>query len=391
MGAPRTVHAPSPRAWRQQSRLCPALLLLLLAQSVHAPNATDGTGAPDGQARSGLLPVDDEGMVAVPLPVTADMLSVQSMALVAVVVTISAAGGIGGGGVLVPILMISEEIGPHGAIPMSKLTIFGSAVCQLALNWRKRHKLRPERPLIDFDTTLMLQPPTLLGTVYGVLLNRIFPPWIIAILLLLFLVITTFKTSDKAIRLHAEESELSPTSRARAIQPSDAEEDLELSDEVGSGEPATSAPVAPGSPTAAPDLAPSMPWKIVSQLVAVWLVVLSAAIIRRTPYAECGSPLFWGVLLALTICIGVLSRATGQHYLKRHKKRQAWGYRYCDGDLIWDADNVIRLPIGCVFAGVVAGMLGVGGGMVMQPLLLEMGAFFHTKNDDFVLKIMIIC
>ena len=93
----------------------------------------------------------------------------------AIVIIIGAAGGIGGGGVLVPVLMISENIGPHGAIPMSKLTIFGSAVCQLALNSRKRHTHDPRRPLIDYETALMLEPPTLLGTVYGVVLNRMTP------------------------------------------------------------------------------------------------------------------------------------------------------------------------------------------------------------------------
>jgi uncharacterized membrane protein YfcA len=355
----RTVDAQSRRRGVQRHRqFSPALLLLLLAHTVLAPDSMTAGGPPADDLTG---PAEDMELVAVPLPVTADDLSFQSMALVAIVVTISAAGGIGGGGVLVPILMISEEIGPHGAIPMSKLTIFGSAACQLALNWRKRHKVRPTRALIDFDTTLMLEPPTLLGTVYGVLLNRMFPAWIIAILLLLFLVITTFKTSYKAFTLHAQESELSLAARARSHTPSAAQQ-LELSTEVSGGgvsDLASGDAREVGSLTAL-ELAPPMPWKIIAQLVAVWVMVLAAAILRRTPYAECGSLLYWGVLFALTICIGVLSRATGRHYLRRHTAREARGYHYCEGDVIWDADNVVKLPVGCVLAGVMAGMLGVG-------------------------------
>lgn len=37
------------------------------------------------------------------------------------------------------------------------------------------------------------------------------------------------------------------------------------------------------------------------------------------------------------------------------------------------ADVLLLVQILCVFAGVLAGMLGVGGGMVMQPLMLELG------------------
>ena len=171
---------------------------VLLSSALASSNATNATATDAAVAVALSEPSESLGD---------DALSYQSMALVALVVTISAAGGIGGGTVLVPLLMISEDIGPHGAIPMSKITILGSAVCQLALNWRKRHALRPERPLIDFDTTLMLVPPTLLGTVYGVLLNRMTPRWIIAILLTLFLIITTHRTTRKFLKLYAEESE----------------------------------------------------------------------------------------------------------------------------------------------------------------------------------------
>ena len=48
-------------------------------------------------------------------------------------------------------------------------------------------------------------------------------------------------------------------------------------------------------------------------------------------------------------------------------------YAYAEGDVLWDDAAIVRLPLGCVAAGVLAGMLGVGGGMVMQPLMLELG------------------
>ena len=289
---------------------------------------------------------------------TATLLSPQTMLLVTMVVTISAAGGIGGGGVLVPVLMLSEEMGPHGAIPLSKLTIFGNAVCQLALNWRKAHPMRPNRPLIDYDTTLMLEPPTLLGTVIGVLLNRMTPKWLIALLLLVFLIVTTWRTSSKAFRLYGRESailashaELTPRSMAKHR----ADEDSKAAKAAGTRQTQLI----------------QVPWPVVRQLALVWLLILSASILRRR--AGCGTIAYWVVLLGLSAGIAILTRKTGHNFLARHTARVAAHYDYCEGDVVWDETNVVRLPLGCVVAGMMAGMLGVGGGMVMQPLMLEIG------------------
>lgn len=286
------------------------------------------------------------------------LLSTQTILLVTLVVTISAAGGIGGGGVLVPVLMLSEEMGPHGAIPLSKLTIFGNAICQLALNWRKAHPMRPERPLIDYDTTLMLEPPTLLGTVIGVLLNRMTPKWLIALLLLAFLIVTTWRTSSKAFRLYGQESAVLASHAAltpRSMAKHRADEDSKAAKGTG----------------ARHGQAIRVPWSVVRQLALVWLLILSASLARRR--AGCGTVAYWVVLLGLTTGIAILTRKTGKDFLARHTARVAVHYEYCEGDVVWDEDNVVRLPLGCVVAGVMAGMLGVGGGMVMQPLMLEIG------------------
>eukprot|EP01052_Picozoa_sp_SAG31_P000649 SAG31_NODE_18_length_35375_cov_22.525315_30_plen_194_part_00 len=71
---------------------------------------------------------------------------------------VSAAGGIGGGGVLVPLYILVAPMTPHGAIPLSKVTIFGNALCQLMLNFPKKHPQRSHRPLIDYDVALMMEP-----------------------------------------------------------------------------------------------------------------------------------------------------------------------------------------------------------------------------------------
>lgn len=59
--------------------------------------------------------------------------------------------------------------------------------------YSKRHPQR-DTPVIDYNAAIVLQPMLLLGTTLGVILNRIFPEWLILLLLTLTLILTTYKT-----------------------------------------------------------------------------------------------------------------------------------------------------------------------------------------------------
>ena len=100
-----------------------------------------------------------------------------SAALALLAVTFASAGSIGGGGLLVPLYVLVSHLGDF-AIPLSKATIMGGAIANAFLRWPARHP-SADRPLIAFDVAVMLEPTTLIGTVVGVTLNTVFPPWLI--------------------------------------------------------------------------------------------------------------------------------------------------------------------------------------------------------------------
>ncbi|KAJ1474937.1 hypothetical protein T484DRAFT_1830331 [Baffinella frigidus] len=58
-------------------------------------------------------------------------------------------------------------------------------------NVNRRHP-ELDKPLIDYDTALILEVTTLLGTVIGVDINKVPPVWVIPILMLLTLGFTTY-------------------------------------------------------------------------------------------------------------------------------------------------------------------------------------------------------
>ena len=82
---------------------------------------------------------------------------------------IAASGGIGGGGVLVPLLILVYGFSPKFAIPLSNFTIVGSSITNMILNVPKRHP-NADRPLVDWDLILVMEPLTMAGAVS-------FDPW----------------------------------------------------------------------------------------------------------------------------------------------------------------------------------------------------------------------
>mmetsp|Transcript_26287 Transcript_26287/g.56435 ORF Transcript_26287/g.56435 Transcript_26287/m.56435 type:complete len:120 (+) Transcript_26287:416-775(+) len=87
---------------------------------------------------------------------------------------IAAGGGIGGGGVLVPIYILVMKFSPKNAIPLSNITVFGGAIANTLLNIRKRHPLA-DRPLVDWDLILVMEPLTIAGALIGAFLNKLLP------------------------------------------------------------------------------------------------------------------------------------------------------------------------------------------------------------------------
>jgi hypothetical protein len=113
---------------------------------------------------------------------------------------IASGGGVGGGGAIVTILIIFNRFSAAHAVPVSKGFVFGGAAANLyapslslftesfshfhsfdrSVLWRRRHPAA-NRPIIDFQTAVLLLPPQIIGTQIGVTFNRILPNWCITL------------------------------------------------------------------------------------------------------------------------------------------------------------------------------------------------------------------
>ena len=118
---------------------------------------------------------------------------------------IAAGGGIGGGGPLLPLFILLLAFTPHDASPLTNVTVLGGAIANLAFYYNRQHP-SGRKPLISYEVALMMEPMTMVGALAGVLLNKIFPGWLITVLLVIILGITTKRTLTKGLSLWRKES-----------------------------------------------------------------------------------------------------------------------------------------------------------------------------------------
>lgn len=117
------------------------------------------------------------------------------------------AGGIGGGGVYVTMLMVVGRLAPRDAVPLSKAIVFLGSIASLMLNLRKMAKpsSAPTKSLIDYNICRIVVPSSLLGTLLGVLFNHLAPDWTIVSALFVVLGAMTIMVTRTAMRQRAEE------------------------------------------------------------------------------------------------------------------------------------------------------------------------------------------
>ena len=108
-----------------------------------------------------------------------------------------AGGGLGGGGIFIPLYVLVIGMQTKQAVPVSQATIFGGSIVNMIFNVPQSHPLRSNHPLIDYMAIVMFTPSLLAGTTIGVVLNIIFPSWLITATLVVTLVYASIRTTRK--------------------------------------------------------------------------------------------------------------------------------------------------------------------------------------------------
>ena len=332
--------------------------------------------------------------------------------LVILACILAASGGIGGGGLLVPLYILVSGFAANAASPLSSATITGGGIANYYSYSRRLHpdfEKGVYKPLIDYDTALLIMPALLLGTLYGTILNKILPEWLFLALMFVLMIKYSVRTTRKGMRIYKKETEDREEAAAAAAGGGEGGGGGE-----GEGAAAKSAALTVAAPASASDVGASddepvrhgqvssvleagaaqedrpraasvnaakakvvyFPRKQLLITVGAWILTFVIALFKgkagtkSAVGVECNTGGYWAVIMAGTVLLTGLTWYVRKTVLA---DIAANGQLDKPGVIKWDAENTIKYPMVCVLCGVMAGLMGIGGGMVVGPLLIELG------------------
>ncbi|EPS70855.1 hypothetical protein M569_03905 [Genlisea aurea] len=248
-------------------------------------------------------------------------------------------GGVGGGGIFVPMLTLIIGFDAKSATAISKCMIMGAAASTVHYNLKLKHPTL-DMPIIDYDLAVLIQPMLMLGTSTKSFLKGV-ETWKKETI--------TIKEAENRLKRSGgdEEAESMHLTGKPSNSKSDKSDNLD--------EPEVS-------------VLENVRWNELRLLFFVWFSFLAVQIIKN--YTPTCSAIFWFVnLLQIPVSVGVSGYEAVRLYL---------GWKRI-GSKVDDETTTFKprqLVIYCSFgivAGVVGGLLGIGGGFIMGPLFLELG------------------
>lgn len=265
---------------------------------------------------------------------------------------LAAAAGTGGGGMFVPLLVLFAGLKADKAVPLSQCMIFFSSLCNIVVFIAQRHTKFHDQPQIDYDCIVLFEPMLILGVTFGVLLHRMSPQWFLLLLLTVTLGMALQRTAAKGIKQRAAENQMIQNSPS-AIS-------------IGS----------PRTVTARSYFGTIVELtnpKTVQLLVinGIWLIMFVASFHGLSPCTTHFGIFFFGLALSLCLCTYI----SVTYVLKKQDS--------CDKPIDWtSAGNrslgVYTYPAISFAGGFLGGLLGLGGGVIMSPVLLEVG--MHSES-----------
>ncbi|CAM8916313.1 unnamed protein product [Rhodiola kirilowii] len=258
--------------------------------------------------------------------------------------------------------MLSLVVGfdPKSATAISKCMIMGAAGSTVYYNLKLRHPTL-DMPIIDYDLALLMQPMLMLGISIGVTFNVIFADWMVTVLLIVLFIFTSTKAFFKGVDAWKKETIFKKES-ARRLESSGANQDVAY-------KPLPDNPNNDAKEDIEPEVSviENVYWKELGLLVFVWFAFLGLQIAKNKT-STC-SAAYWVLnLLQIPVSVGVSLYEAASLY-NGQRKIASNGSEGSE----WKVHQLVLYCLLGVLAGIVGGLLGLGGGFILGPLFLELG------------------
>nr|KYP48465.1 hypothetical protein KK1_029841 [Cajanus cajan] len=236
------------------------------------------------------------------------------------------------------------------------------------------------KSLIDYDIALSSQPCMLLGVSLGVICNLVFPEWLITVLFAIFLAWSTSKTCKSGLLFWKAESEEMGKNGLEELEKGlleneSVEERKVLARVYKENNELKSIEV--------PLLVPQGKTKVkipllkLVVLLLIWFSFFSVYLLRGNRYGQgiismepCGVE-YW-ILSSIQIPLAVVFTAWIV-FRKESLRERTLIPELTDKKVPGLTRSKLVFPLMALLAGVLGGVFGIGGGMLISPLLLQFG------------------
>lgn len=287
--------------------------------------------------------------------------------------SISSAGGIGGGGLYIPILTIVASLDLKTASSFSAFMVTGGSVANVMCNMFTRSAKFGGQTLVDYDIAILSEPCMLLGVSVGVICNLVFPEWLVTILFAVFLACSTFKTCQNGVfhwKLESEEVNRNESGNLENGLVENQTSTKESEEVISSVK----------EPLLGVELTSSVlrfPWMKLGILFIIWFSFSILYLLRGNRYGEGIIPMescgfgYW-VVSSLQIPLAIIFTALIL-YRKESCQHQTINQQGMEDLTGGGTSNKLIFPVMALLAGMLGGVFGIGGGMLISPLLLQVG------------------
>ncbi|XP_028127420.1 sulfite exporter TauE/SafE family protein 3-like [Camellia sinensis] len=297
-------------------------------------------------------------------------------------------GGVGGGGIFVPMLTLIIGFDAKSSTAISKCMITGAAAATVYYNLKLRHPTL-DLPIIDYDLALLFQPMLVLGISIGVTFNVIFAEWMVTILLIILFLGSSTKAFFKGVETWKKETIIKK--EVARLLASNGSGNVEVEYKPLLGGPVNGTQMeSKESQKSVVSIVENVRWKELGMLVAVWVIILALQIAKN--HMTTCSVAYWVVNLLQVLSVTNLIVRRSLHAVIIHQDEclnsitvgvsayeaislyKGWRVIASNGaETNWRVHQLILYCCCGILAGIVGGLLGLGGGFILGPLFLDLG------------------
>jgi uncharacterized membrane protein YfcA len=271
---------------------------------------------------------------------------------------ITTIGGVGGGGILIPVYMLIGKFKLEEAISLSIATILGDTLVRIILLINKKHIYFHKRYLIDLSPLLLIVLFDGNSSFIGVILADLIPKIVTVIVIILVIGIIFIKTTYKAYKSFKKENyNIKNNSSNYELYIIDGIGEFidkrKLLDYIGSGD--------------------STKDKNIKLLIQLSCVLITSIFSLTRTFLEKYSLYYFLHILLQFLFIGIIGYFIIKFILNDYYKKRNSDYVFLEGDIVWNRKNIIKFIVMASFTGMISTYLGIGGGIIITPLLISVG------------------